>query len=259
MSIYDTLKTQSGTKRILNKSETLLAEQKAKEIQNKFVSYIFNNDDYKKVVEHAYNERYGYNVERIYTGDFLEFPNMNKNITLFKYQKNAVARIIFNKNTLLAHNVGAGKTYVMIASGEELIRTKISKKNLYVVPNNIILQWKNIYKEMYPNSNLLITKSDDYNPQNRRKTLELIRDGNYQNIIIPYSSFDRIPLSKYIEIKKINKLISKIDEIEEKDLTNELIKLKDKLNERLNELNILSIDPDEALHLVNIFEMYMHQ
>ncbi len=247
MSVYDTLTTPNGKKRILNKEETLLAEQKANEIQEAFVSFIDSSNKRKELITKAYNERYGYNVSRTYVGSFLEFPNLNSNIKLFDYQKDAVARIIFNKNTLIAHNVGAGKTYVMISAGEELIRTKLSNKNLYVVPNNIILQWSNIYKEMYPDSKVLVTKTSDYTPNKRRETLEKIKNGNYKNIIIPYSSFDRIPLSSSIKIKKLSVLINKIDLIEFDKRTKALKKLLDSLIERLGELKSMPVDPDDDI------------
>lgn len=247
MSIYDTLTTPTGKKRILNKEETLLAEQKANEIQDAFVSFIDSNYKRKDLITKAYNERYGYNVSRTYVGNFLKFPNLNSNIQLFDYQKDAVARIIFNKNTLLAHNVGAGKTYVMISAGEELIRTKLSNKNLYVVPNNIVLQWANIYKQMYPESKVLVTKTSDYTPKKRRETLEKIKNGDYKNIIIPYSSFDRIPLSTNIEISKLNNLINKINLIDFDKRTKALNKLNDSLIERLKELNNIPINLDDDI------------
>ena len=112
--------------------------EKQKILNEDFKQYIFESKTRTKKVTDAYNNLYAYNVSRIYDGNFLEFPGMNKEVNLFEYQKSAIARIIFNKNTLLAHEVGSGKTYIMIASGEKMLQTGISKKNLYVVPNSII-------------------------------------------------------------------------------------------------------------------------
>ena len=114
--------------------------------------------------------------KRRFDGQFLTFPTLSKSVRLFPYQKDAVARILFTPNTLLAHDVGSGKTFVMIASGEELKRMGISKKNMFVVPNNVVGQWKQIYSEMYPNSNVLFIEPKDFTTSKRIKVLEDIRD-----------------------------------------------------------------------------------
>lgn len=145
------------------------------------------------------------------TGSFLDFPTMSESVNLFPYQKDAVARIIFTPNTLLAHDVGAGKTYVMIAAGQEMKRMRLSAKNMYVVPNNIVGQWENIFSLMYPNAKLLCVDPKNFTPNKRESVLERIRDEDFDGIIIAYSCFEQIPLSKnyYIEeLKEKKELVS---------------------------------------------------
>ncbi len=212
LAIYDSLTSNGKKKHVINKPETLLIEEKAKKLQELFKDFINSDENRKNRLIDVYNEKYAYNAVRLYNGSFLEFKDMNPDYKLFDHQKNAVARIIFNSNTLLAHNVGAGKTYVMISAGMELVRLGYSKKNLYVVPNNIVTQWKNLFLDMYPNAKLLALDTKDFTPDKKRNTLLKIRDGEYDNIIIPYSSFDRIELANSV---MINKLQSKLAEIEE--------------------------------------------
>lgn len=154
LAIYDSLTSNGKKKHVINKPETLLIEEKAKKLQELFKDFINSDENRKNRLIDVYNEKYAYNAVRLYNGSFLEFKDMNPDYKLFDHQKNAVARIIFNSNTLLAHNVGAGKTYVMISAGMELVRLGYSKKNLYVVPNNIVAQWKNLFLDMYPNAKI---------------------------------------------------------------------------------------------------------
>ena len=138
---------------------------------------------------------------------------MDKSVNLYPYQKDAVARIIFTPNTLLAHNVGAGKTYVMVAAGQEMKRMGLSSKNMYVVPNNIVGQWKSTFAVMYPNAKLLCIDPKNFTPNKRQKVLERIRNEDFDGIIIAYSCFEQIPLSKdyYVEELKAKKeVVSKL-------------------------------------------------
>ena len=182
-------------KRVKNEKQTLLALEKQKLILEKFHDWIFADESRKRRLENLYNTLYCTNFTRIYDGSFLKFPDLNPNIKLFDYQKNAVARIIFSPNTLLAHDVGSGKTYEMIAAAHEMKRMGLSNKNLIVVPNDIVNQWENLYKEMYPYSHILVIKPKDFVPAKKDETLIKMRDEDYESIIIPYSSFDKIPLS----------------------------------------------------------------
>ncbi len=215
IAIYDSLSAlDKNSKKKLNKEETTLALNKAHELNNFFKDYLSRKTYLLDELVEAYNDKFGYSVSRVYNGDFLEFKNMNKSVSLFKSQKDAIARIIFNNNTLLAHNVGAGKTYIMIAAGEELLRMGLSKKNLYVVPNNIVTQWENDYKYLYPNSNVLVTNTKDYTPAKVKETLKKIKDENNKAIIIPHSSFDNLIISR---IEQMNEILDKINQLNSKN------------------------------------------
>ena len=211
LSIVDFFKVAGKSFSKINKEETILIEEKQKQLENEFKEYVENHDDIKKSIIDTYNEKYGYIVPRIYNGDFLDFTGMNKDVHLYQYQKNAIARIIFNPNTLLAHNVGTGKTYIMIAAGEELFKMKKTRKNIYVVPNNLVSEWKKSYNFLYPNRELLVLTSNDFAPKKYRKTLEKMRLDNSQVVIIPYSCLDRIPLSKQIKLKNLRQELDDIN------------------------------------------------
>ena len=188
--------TKSGVTRVLNQAETALALEKQKKLISAFQSWVWTDEKRKERLEMIFENKFSCVVRRRFSGAFLTFPTMSPAVTLRDYQKDAVARILFSSNTLLAHDVGAGKTYVMIAAGMELRRTGRSKKNLYVVPNNIVGQWKNIFHAMYPQAKLLIVEPKTFTPGKREKMLERIRDGEFDGIIMAYSCFEQIPLSK---------------------------------------------------------------
>ena len=189
-------KTDPGkTRRVINKAETLLAMEKQSLIIKEFKGWIWAEAKRKRRLEDIYEEKFGCVRKRTYDGSFLTFPGLSKEIELYPYQKNAVARIIFTQNTLLAHDVGAGKTYVMIAASMELKRMGISKKNMFVVPNNIVGQWESIFRAMYPEARLLVIEPKTFRPQNRKRILESIRNEDFDGIIIAYSSFEQIKLS----------------------------------------------------------------
>ena len=188
---YDEEKTPS----IKNEEDTLLALEKQRLILKEFKEWVYSNEEIKQTLVNIYNEKYCQNYRRYFPGEILTFPGMSKDVILFDYQKDAVARIIFSKNTLLAHDVGSGKTYEMIAAAQELRRMKISKKNLFVVPNSIITQWKKIYLEMYPKAKLLIVDNRNFSPSKREITLSKIRDDDYDSILMTYSAFEMIDMS----------------------------------------------------------------
>ena len=196
--------TASGYKKVINQSETLLAQQKQKLILEEFRNWIWKDEKRREELEQIYESRFSSFRARHYDGSFLTFPQMSKSVSLYDYQKNAVARIILSPNTLLAHDVGAGKTYVMIAAGMEMKRMGISKKNLYVVPNNIVGQWKKIFNEMYPGANLLVVEPKDFTPDKRYDALCRIRDIEYDGIIMAYSCFDNIGISQKEEEEELN-------------------------------------------------------
>ena len=187
--------TRSGKKLVINKKETVAAIEKQNAIINEFETWIWTDEDRKKRLQDIFTEKYGCIIRRVFDGSFLTFPGMSSDMQLFKYQKDAAARIIFSKNTLLAHDVGAGKTYVMAAAGQELRRMGLSLKNLFVVPNNIVGQWERIYKTLYPSAKLMCISPKDFTVSKRNKILAKIRDEDYDGIIMASSCFDLIPMS----------------------------------------------------------------
>ena len=240
IAIYDTLNLpDKKTKRVLNQEETTLALNKAQALNEYFKDYIKRRKYLLDELTDTYNENFGYIVSRIYNGDFLEFKNMNPNVKLFKSQKDAIARIIFNNNTLLAYNVGAGKTYIMVSAGEELLRMGLSKKNLYVVPNNIVKQWEADYNYLYPNNKLYVAKTTDFNPSKIKDTLRLIKDGSYNAIIMAHSSFDNIVLSRN---EDMNEILDKINELSKMKETKYVLAQIENLKKKYNDLNNLGDD-----------------
>lgn len=260
MNTLSVMEKNNENKYQLNKNETLLAMEKQKILNEDFKQYIFESKTRTKKVTDAYNNLYAYNVSRIYDGNFLEFPGMNKEVNLFEYQKSAIARIIFNKNTLLAHEVGSGKTYIMIASGEKMLQTGISKKNLYVVPNSIITQWESDYKYLYPDSNIKVVYPKHFVPKKRREVLEDIRDNSYNAIIMPYSCFELITTSYDYRISELQKRIDKIKKANKKQSSLKLTKLIEKLEKELTKLKaVVKDNADIAYDKLGITRLYIDE
>ena len=186
----------SGVKRVINKTETAAAIEKQQKLIKEFQKWVWEDDARKERLERIFENNFSCIRRRIFDGSFLRFPDMSEQINLYPYQKDAVARIIFTPNTLLAHDVGAGKTYVMIAAAMEMRRMGLSEKNMFVVPNNIVGQWKNIFHEMYPSADILCVDPKSFAPSKRESVLERIRDNDFDGIIIAYSCFEQIPLSR---------------------------------------------------------------
>ena len=195
ISISDA-KDEEGKIRVINQTETLKILEKQDQMIEEFKNWVWAHEGRKKRLQAAYCRRYGNIKKRVFDGNFLEFPEMNKEIELYPYQKNSVARILFSPNTLLAHDVGCGKTYVMIAAGMELRRLGKSKKNLYVVPNNIVGQWEDLFYKLYPNAKILVVTNHNFNLKKRDETLKQIKEEDFDAIIMAYSCFDMLSLSK---------------------------------------------------------------
>ena len=260
MNTLSVMEKNNENKYQLNKNETLLAMEKQKILNEDFKQYIFESKTRTKKVTDAYNNLYAYNVSRIYDGNFLEFPGMNKEVNLFEYQKSAIARIIFNKNTLLAHEVGSGKTYIMIASGEKMLQTGISKKNLYVVPNSIITQWESDYKYLYPDANIKVVYPKHFVPKKRREVLEDIRDNSYNAIIMPYSCFELITTSYDYRISELQKRIDKIKKANKKQSSLKLTKLIEKLEKEVTKLKaVVKDNADIAYDKLGITRLYIDE
>ena len=190
------LTTKSGKKRIINQAETVSALEKQKKMIAEFQKWVWKDPDRKVRLETIFENNFGCVRKRHFDGSFLSFPTMSPDVRLYPYQKNAVARILFSPNTLLAHDVGSGKTYVMIAAGMELRRMNLSEKNLYVVPNNLVGQWRDIFLRLYPDANVLCVEPKNFTPAKREKVLKSIRDQDYDGIIMAYSCFELIGLSR---------------------------------------------------------------
>jgi len=206
IKVTDNKGTKEKPNYVTNEKETNLALEKQALILKKFQEWVWEDPLRARSIRNIYYEKYCASKKREYDGSFLAFPDLNKDISLYPYQKNAVARILFSKNTFLAHDVGSGKTYEMIAAGHELKRTGLSKKNLFVVPNNIVDQWANIYKMMYPNDHILVVTNKIFKPDKRDETLRKMKEDDYDGIIIDYASFNLFPLSPSFYIKKFNDL-----------------------------------------------------
>ena len=239
--MYDettSLVNKSGKKKVINHAETALAMEKQQKMIKAFKEWVWLDPKRRERLEAIYEENFSCVKRRVFDGSFLTFPTMSPNVQLYPYQKDAVARMIFAPNTLLAHDVGSGKTYEMIAAGQELRRMGLSKKNMYVVPNNIVGQWRSIFMEMYPDAHLLCVTPNTFTPKKREYVLERIRDEEFDGIIIAYSCFERIPLSKHFYVSKLHDRIKQIQEImkAKSKVSSTLQKKSDKLNDDLNDL-----------------------
>lgn len=241
----------SGKKRVVDKEETAAALEKQRRLIGEFRRWVWADPARKERLEKIFEDRYGCVRQRHFDGSFLEFPGLSPEVDLYPYQKDAVARIIFSPNTLLAHDVGAGKTYVMIAAGQELRRMGLSKKNMYVVPNNIVQQWRSIFLRMYPEARLLCVEPGSFVPKKRQEILRQIRDRKFDGIIIAYSCFEQIPLSKKYRIKELRREKKEITALvrQKSKATARLKKKKEAIEKELAEL-LAAGDPaaDEAIY-----------
>ena len=196
LAVNDEMESQGGMRRVLNQEETTLALEKQKKLIEEFKRWVWTDEHRAERLVTIFERKFGCTRRRVYDGSFLTFPSMSPSQQLYPYQKDAVARILFSRNTLLAHDVGSGKTYVMVAAGMELRRLGLSRKNLYVVPNNVIGQWREIFLKLYPKANLLCVEPRNFQLDKREAMLDTMRKGDFDAIIIAYSSFELIPLSK---------------------------------------------------------------
>jgi len=210
--IYDKVVNENGDEvRVLNKKETMLASQKQDALKAAFQDWIFKDQQRRERLVSVYNERFNSIRPREYDGSHLTFPGMNPEIELRPHQKNAVAHQLYGDNVLLAHVVGAGKTYEMVAAAMESKRLGLSQKNLFVVPNHLTEQWGAEFLQLYPGANILVATKKDFEPANRKKFCARIAMGNYDAIIIGHSQFERIPIS---DEKQEAMLQRQIDDLE---------------------------------------------
>ena len=194
--IYDTIEDAEGKpKRLLNKNETTLAQQKQQAIKDAFANWIWQDPQRRISLVKQYNELFNSTRPREYDGSHIHFVGMNPEITLREHQRNAIAHVLYGGNTLLAHEVGAGKTFEMAASAMEAKRLGLCQKSLFVVPNHLTEQWASEFLHLYPNAKLLVARRKDFETANRKKFCARIATGDYDAVIIGHSQFERIPLS----------------------------------------------------------------
>lgn len=208
--IYDTIQDADGEHRELNRKETMLAQQKQELIKEEFKEWIFKDLHRREDLCKIYNERFNSIRPREYDGSHIQFVGMNPEITMMPHQKNAVAHVLYGNNTLLAHCVGAGKTFQMIAAGMESKRLGLSQKNLYVVPNHLTEQWGSDFLRLYPGANILVATKKDFEPANRKRFCSRIATGDYDAVIIGHTQFEKIPLSKERQIAMLQQQIADI-------------------------------------------------
>ena len=244
--IYDKVTTEDGKeKRVLNKAETMVAQQKQEMIREAFKEWVFKDLGRREELCRTYNELFNSIRPREYDGSHIRFVGMNPEITMMQHQKNAVAHILYGGNTLLAHCVGAGKTFEMVAAGMESRRLGLSHKNLYVVPNHLTEQWGSDFLRLYPGANILVATKKDFEPANRKKFCSRIATGDYDGIIIGHSQFEKIPLSIERQVAAIERqmddIILAISDAKaaegERYTIKEMEKTKKSLEARLEKLN----------------------
>ena len=243
--IYDTIHDADGEHRVLNRKETTLAQQKQELIREEFKEWIFKDMRRRETLCKIYNERFNSIRPREYDGSHIQFVGMNPEIKLMEHQKNAVAHILYGNNTLLAHCVGAGKTFQMIAAGMESKRLGLAQKSLYVVPNHLLEQWGSDFLRLYPGANVLVATKKDFEPANRKRFCSRIATGDYDAVIIGHSQFEKIPLSRERQIALLEDQIADITfsiesaktQVGEQYTVKQMEKTKKTLKAKLEKLN----------------------
>lgn len=235
--VYDRVDRDGQIRYVLNKTETMYAAQRQDSMKEAFQDWIYKDQQRRETICKTYNERFNSVRPREYDGSYLKFPGMNPEIELKPHQKNAVAHQIYGKNTLLAHCVGAGKTYEMVAAAMESKRLGLSQKALFVVPNHLTEQWGAEFLQLYPGANILVATKKDFQPMNRKKFCARIALGNYDAVIIGHSQFEKIPLSderlkKMLE-NQIDDILSAIEVAKESNAENFTIKQMEKTRKQL--------------------------
>ena len=211
--IYDTIRDADGKeKRVLNSKETTLAQQKQQAIKEAFRDWIWCDPDRRRELVQLYNERFNSTRPREYDGRHLIFPGMNPEITLREHQRNAIAHDLYGGNTLLAHEVGAGKTFEMIAAAMEGKRLGLCQKSLFAVPNHLTEQWASEFMRLYPSANILVATKKDFETRNRKKFCARIATGDYDAVIIGHSQFERIPVSRERQERLLQEQIWEIED-----------------------------------------------
>ena len=244
--IYDAIEDAEGKpKRVLNKRETMLAQQKQQVIKDAFANWVWQDPQRRIALVKQYNELFNSTRPREYDGSHIKFVGMNPEITLREHQRNAIAHVLYGGNTLLAHEVGAGKTYEMAASAMEAKRLGLCQKSLFVVPNHLTEQWASEFLNLYPNAKLLVARRKDFETANRKKFCARIATGDYDAVIIGHSQFERIPLSQERQVEylqsQIHDVISQVAQLKEERAENFTVKqmerMRKQLEKKLDKLN----------------------
>ena len=256
--IYDTIEDADGKpKRVLNKRETMLAQQKQQVIKDAFANWVWQDPQRRIALVKQYNELFNSTRPREYDGSHIKFVGMNPEITLREHQRNAIAHVLYGGNTLLAHEVGAGKTYEMAASAMEAKRLGLCQKSLFVVPNHLTEQWASEFLNLYPNAKLLVARRKDFETANRKKFCARIATGDYDAVIIGHSQFERIPLSferqERIIQEQIYETLAAINELKAHAGENFSIKQMEKTRKTL-EIKLEKLRSDERKDDVITFE-----
>ena len=209
--IYDTIEEDGKERRVLNQKETMLAQQKQQAIKDTFAGWVWQDPQRRNLLVKQYNELFNSTRPREYDGSHIHFVGMNPEINLQEHQRNAVAHVLYGGNTLLAHEVGAGKSFEMAASAMESKRLGLCQKSLFVVPNHLTEQWASEFLRLYPNAKLLVTSKKDFEPANRKRFCARIATGDYNAVIIGHSQFEKIPLSAERQARIIEDQIEEIE------------------------------------------------
>ena len=242
--VYDTIEENGKEKRVLNQNETTLAQQKQQAIKDAFAGWVWKDPQRRALLVKKYNELFNSTRPREYDGSHIHFVGMNPEINLREHQRNAVAHVLYGYNTLLAHEVGAGKSFEMAASAMELKRLGLCQKSLFVVPNHLTEQWASEFLRLYPNAKLLVTSKKDFEPANRKKFCARIATGDYDAVIIGHSQFEKIPLSAERQERLIQEQMDEIEEaieeakaqVGEHFTVKQLEKLRKSLKQKLEKL-----------------------
>ena len=242
--VYDTIEEDGKEKRVLNQNETTLAQQKQQAIKDAFAGWVWKDPQRRTLLVKKYNELFNSTRPREYDGSHIHFVGMNPEINLREHQRNAVAHVLYGYNTLLAHEVGAGKSFEMAASAMELKRLGLCQKSLFVVPNHLTEQWASEFLRLYPNAKLLVTSKKDFEPANRKKFCARIATGDYDAVIIGHSQFEKIPLSAERQERLIQEQMDEIEEaieeakaqVGEHFTVKQLEKLRKSLKQKLEKL-----------------------
>ena len=242
--VYDTIEEDGKEKRVLNQNETTLAQQKQQAIKDAFAGWVWKDPQRRTLLVKRYNELFNSTRPREYDGSHIHFVGMNPEINLREHQRNAVAHVLYGYNTLLAHEVGAGKSFEMAASAMELKRLGLCQKSLFVVPNHLTEQWASEFLRLYPHAKLLVTSKKDFEPGNRKKFCARIATGDYDAVIIGHSQFEKIPLSAERQERLIQEQMDEIEEaieeakaqVGEHFTVKQLEKLRKSLKQKLEKL-----------------------